>query len=99
MRQMRTELSRLTKQTAADESAMETLTALLRQAMQLHQVPVTCRTLESPDIRILYDVDCGKLRLRRQPYRGVYREDSHIHRLPSSCFRSADIPHQPIATE
>ena len=71
MGQMRTELSRLTKQTAADDSAMETLTALLRQATQLHQIPATLRTLEFPDIRILYAIDCGKLQLRRQPYQGV----------------------------
>ena len=72
---------------------METLTALLRQATQLHQIPATCRTLQSPDIRILYAIDCGKLQLWRQPYRGVYRDVKTVTSIAFRALVSAVLPY------
>ena len=89
MGQMRTELSRLKNQTEADDSAMETLTALLGQATQLHQIPATRRTLEPPDISILYAIDCGKMRLERQPYRGLRRDCKTVTSIACRALVSA----------
>ena len=74
MFQQAQELRRLKRQTAADDDGSEALTKLLRQANQLQHIPATKRTLESPETRTLYNIHCGRLQLRREPYRGHYRD-------------------------
>ena len=71
------------------DSAMETLTALFKQATQLHQIPATRRTLQSPDICILYAIDCGQLQLMRQPYRGVRRDCKTVTSIACRALVSA----------
>ena len=71
---MAQELKRLKRQTAADDDGIEALTKLLRQATQLSHMPATKRTLQSAEIRTLYNIHCGKLQLRREPYRGHVRD-------------------------
>ena len=68
------ELRRLKRETAADDDGSEALTKLLRQANQLQGIPASQRTLQSAEIRALYNIHCGNLRLMRQPYRGHYRD-------------------------
>ena len=74
MFQLVKDLTHLKRQSAPDDDGTQTLTKLLTQAQQLQQVPASCRTLESPEVRSLYISDCGKLYLRRQPYRDHRRE-------------------------
>ena len=74
MFQLVKDLTHLKRQSAPDDDGAQTLTKLLTQAQQLQQVPASCRTLESPEVRSLYISDCGKLYLRRQPYRDHRRE-------------------------
>ena len=54
MGQIRLELARLKNQTAANDTAIETLAAFVKQAAQLHQLPATQRTLQSPQMTSLF---------------------------------------------
>ena len=53
MGQIRLELARLKNQTAANDTAIETLAAFVKQAMQLYHLPATQRTLRSPQMTSL----------------------------------------------
>ena len=74
MFQIRLELARLKNQTAANDTAIETLAAFVKQATQLHQLPATQRTLQSPQMTSLFVNHCGRLYLRKQPHRGEMRD-------------------------
>ena len=53
MCQIRSGLARLKHQTVANDTAIETLAAFVKQATQLHQPPATQRTLQSPQMTSL----------------------------------------------
>ena len=48
--------------------------ALLRQATRLRRTPATKRALQSPEVVTLNVPVCGRLRIWRQPHRGVWRD-------------------------
>ena len=54
MFQIRLELARLKNQTAANDTAIETLAAFVKQSTQLHQLPATARTLKPPQMTSLF---------------------------------------------
>ena len=58
------ELTRLKRQTAAEDDGTEMLMKLLAQAKLLQQIPASARTLLSPEICVLYVVHCGRLMLK-----------------------------------
>ena len=56
--------------TAANDTAIETLAAAVKQATLLHQLPAMARRLQSPQMTSLFADDCGYIFLRKQPRRG-----------------------------
>ena len=74
MGQIRLELARLKNQTAANDTAIETLAAFVKQAMQLNHLPTTERTLRSHQMTSLFVDHCGRLQLRKEPHRGEMRD-------------------------
>jgi hypothetical protein len=83
------ELMRLKDLTAAGDDGFEMLTQLLARAKQLQQIPGTKETLRSPEICNLYVVHCGKLHLRRQPYRDQYRDHKTVTAIACRALVSA----------
>jgi hypothetical protein len=83
------ELTRLKCQTAAEDDGTEMLMKLLAQAKLLQQIPASARTLLSPEICVLYVVHCGKLDLRRQPYRGQRRDYKTVTAIACRALVSA----------
>ena len=83
------ELTRLKSQTAADVDTTEALATLVKQAKELRQLPAPKQTLLSADIRNLYIRHCGNLQLRRQPYRGCWRDLRTVTHIACRALVSA----------
>ena len=74
MGQVCLELSRLENQTAANDTAIETLAAFVKQATQLRQLPARHRTLRSRQMTSLFVDHCGRAQLKEQPHRHEMRD-------------------------
>ena len=83
------ELTRLKSQTAADDDQTETLTKLHAQAKQLQQIPASTRTLCNLEISILYVAQCGRLLLKKQPYRDQRRDHKTVTAIACRALVSA----------
>ncbi len=83
------ELTQLKSQTSADVDTIEALATLVKQAKQLRQLPAPKKTLMSEDIRNLYIRHCGKLQLKRQPYKDCLRDFRTVTHIACRALVSA----------